>query len=203
MSTDSTHAALPEHELVATDSAVVYANRWMTVREDKTLRRDGARGIYGIVEKPDSALVIPFADGGFHLVEQYRYPVKGRYWEFPQGSWEANPGADPIELARGELVEETGLTAGTMTTIGHLFEACGYSTQGVHVILATDLTAGEPQLEETESGLISRWFPEAALWQLIAEGRLKDAPTLAALALFQRHRATAPPRHRATSANVG
>jgi hypothetical protein len=56
-------------------------------------------------------------------------------------------------------------------------------------ILATDLTAGETDLDEEEAGLISRWFSEAEVWQLIAEGRFKDAPSIAALALFQRHRA--------------
>jgi 8-oxo-dGTP pyrophosphatase MutT (NUDIX family) len=189
MAEDLPRPALPEHELVATASTVVYANRWMTVREDRTLRHDGAEGIYGVVDKPDFALVVPYADGGFHLVEQYRYPVKGRYWEFPQGSWETKPDADPLAVARRELAEETGLRAGSMTLLGHLFEAYGYCNQGFHVVLATDLTAGEPDLEESEAGLVSRWFPEADLWRLIAEGRLKDAPSIAALALFQQYRA--------------
>ncbi|MGK5728138.1 NUDIX domain-containing protein [Streptomyces sp. URMC 124] len=177
-----------EPELVATSSAVVYENRWMTVREDRTLRHDGREGVFGVVEKPDFALVVPHADGGFHLVEQYRYPVGGRYWEFPQGSWEEDPAADPVALARGELAEETGLHAGSMTHLGHLFEAYGYSNQGFHVFLAEDLTAGEQRPEDAEKGLVSRWFPEAEVWDLIAEGTFKDAPSLAALALFQRHR---------------
>ncbi|WP_371657486.1 NUDIX domain-containing protein [Streptomyces sp. NBC_00280] len=188
MHTETSQPPLPEHELVATRSTVVYTNRWLTVREDKTLRHDGTEGIYGLVEKPDFALVIPYADGGFHLVEQYRYPVKGRYWEFPQGSWEDKPDADPIALARGELAEETGLTAATIKPLGHLFEAYGYCNQGFHILLATELTAGETNLDETEAGLISRWFSEEEVWQLIAQGRFKDAASIAALALFQRHR---------------
>ena len=189
MPTETSQPALPEHELVATSTTVVYKNRWMTVREDRTLRHDGAEGIYGIVEKPDFALIVPYAKGGFHLVEQYRYPVKGRYWEFPQGSWEDKPDADPLTLARGELAEETGLTASTMTPLGHLFEAYGYCNQGFHVLLATELTAGETNLDETEAGLVCRWFSESEVWQLIAQGLFKDAPSIAALALFQRHHA--------------
>ena len=50
-------------------------------------------------------------DGRLHLAEQFRYPVKGRYWELPQGSWEQAPEADPLEVAHGELREETGLDA--------------------------------------------------------------------------------------------
>lgn len=187
---------LPEHELVATASTEVYRNRWMTVREDRTLRHDGVEGVYGVIDKADFALIVPYSDGGFHLVEQYRYPVQGRYWEFPQGSWEAQPDADPLDLARGELAEETGLTAGTMTSLGHLYEAYGFSSQGFHMFLATDLTAGEPALEDTEAGLTTRWFAEAEVWQLIAEGRFKDAPSVAALACFQRHRAVADARGR-------
>ncbi|MFB9533965.1 NUDIX hydrolase [Nonomuraea roseola] len=186
---ETSRPALTDHELVATSSSVVYSNRWMSVREDETLRRDGTTGVFGVVEKPDFALVVPYADGGFHLVEQYRYAVRGRYWEFPQGSWEDQPDADPLALARGELAEETGLSAGAMTPLGHLFEAYGYCDQGFHILLATELTAGETDLDEEEAGLISRWFSEDEVWRLIAEGRFKDAPSVAALALFQRHRA--------------
>ncbi|MFI9424242.1 NUDIX domain-containing protein [Streptomyces achromogenes] len=176
-----------EPEVRATGSKVVYENRWMSVREDTTLRHDGTPGLYGVVHKPDFAVVIPYADGGFHLVEQYRYPVEGRYWEFPQGSWEDRPDADPLDLARGELAEETGLTAAEMTPIGHLFAAYGYSDQGCHVILATGLTQGEPRPEPEEAGLVSRWFSEEEVWRMVADGRVKDASTLAALALLQRH----------------
>ena len=96
----------------------------MTVREDQVRRADGSAGIYGVVEKPDSALVLPRWADGFWLVEQFRYPVGRRAWEFPQGSWGAGgPGGDQTELARRELAEETGLRAGTLRHLGHLFEA--------------------------------------------------------------------------------
>ena len=95
---------------------IVYENRWMRVREDEIRRRDGSSGIYGVVEKPDFVVIVPLEDDGrLHLVQQFRYPVQGRYWEFPQGSWEQAPGADPMEVARGELREETGLDAARMS----------------------------------------------------------------------------------------
>ena len=93
-----------------TSTRLVYENRWMRVREDTIRRPDGSSGIYGVVEKPDFVVIVPVDDDGrLHLVEQYRYPVKGRYWELPQGSWEQAPGAEPLEMARAELREETGL----------------------------------------------------------------------------------------------
>jgi hypothetical protein len=58
----------------------------MQLREDVIQRPDGSQGIYSYVEKPDFALIIPVERDGFHLVEQYRYPVSHRSWEFPQGT---------------------------------------------------------------------------------------------------------------------
>ncbi len=157
----------------------------MVVRQDAIERSDGTSGTYGVVEKPDFALVIPFDGAGFYVVEQYRYPVAGRYVEFPQGSWEDTPDADPLELARGELAEETGLRAGTMTYLGHLFEAYGYSNQGFHVFLATDLEQGEQALAATEADLLVSYLSLAAFRDAVHAGRIKDAPTLAAFTLFQ------------------
>jgi ADP-ribose pyrophosphatase len=189
MPADSQDLRTSEDEIVATSTRVVYRNRWMTVREDNTRRLDGASGIFGVVEKPDFALVIPYARHGFHLVEQFRYPVRGRYWEFPQGAWTDKPEADPLELARGELAEETGLRAATLTPLGHLFEAYGYSDQGFHIILATNLAKGLQDLDDEEAGLVTKWFPEEAVWGLVASGQMKDAPSIAALGLFTRYQA--------------
>ena len=94
-------------------SRLVYENRWMRLREDAIVRQDGSPGIYGVVEKADFAIIAPVENGMIHLVEQYRYPVQGRYWELPQGSWEVAPGTDPSELARAELREETARPAST------------------------------------------------------------------------------------------
>ncbi|MFC0627981.1 NUDIX domain-containing protein [Kribbella deserti] len=170
-----------------TASQVVYENRWMRVTEDATVRDNGTTGIFGVVHKPDFALVVPYDGTRVHLVEQYRYPVDGRFWEFPQGSWETKPDADPMDVARGELAEETGLRAGSMTLLGHLYEAYGFSDQGFNVVLASDLTQGERALEESESDLRNGEFTLEEMWGLIASGQCKDAPSIAALALLQRH----------------
>jgi len=61
-----------------TSTRVVYETPHMRLREDGIRRPDGSAGIYSYVEKPDFALIIPVENGGFHLVEQYRYPVRMR-----------------------------------------------------------------------------------------------------------------------------
>lgn len=175
---------IPDIETV--DSRVVYENRWMRVREDQIRRTDGSDGIYGVVEKPDFVAIAPVEhDGRIHLVQQFRYPVRARYWEIPQGSWEAAPESDPSETARRELREETGLEASEMTYGGHLFQGYGYATQGYHVFLATGLQQNAPAPELEEQDLISRTFEMNTLESMIYNGEIKDATTVAALGLLR------------------
>jgi hypothetical protein len=89
-----------------TSSREAYRNPWIRVREDTVELADGSTGLYGVVERPDFALVIPVERGGFWLVEQYRYPLGRRSWEFPQGTWSHGNAGSNEELAR------TGLIAG-------------------------------------------------------------------------------------------
>jgi ADP-ribose diphosphatase len=172
-------------ELEQVSTRVVYENRWLRVREDRTRRSDGREGIYGVVEKVDFCAIAAIDRGVMHLVEQFRYPVGGRFWELPQGSWESRPDADHAEVARAELKEETGLRAGSMLYVAHLFLAYGFSTQGYHVYLASDLEAGEPALEDDEQGLISRAFTLDEVETMVCEGRIKDATTVAVLGLLK------------------
>lgn len=175
-----------EREITALRTRLIYENRWMRLREDVIRRRDGSDGIYGVVEKPDFVVIIPLeTDRSVHLVEQYRYPVGGRFWEFPQGTWEGDPGADPLAVARGELEEETGLVAEEMIAAGHLFQGYGFSTQGYHIFLARGLTPTARRLDPEEQGLITRRFPAVELTRMIRDGEIKDATTVAALGLVQ------------------
>ena len=66
-------------------SGVVYEDNWMRLRRDEIQRRDGSVGTYAFVEKPDFALVIPAENDGFHLVEEFRYPIGRRTWSLPPG----------------------------------------------------------------------------------------------------------------------
>lgn len=166
-------------------SRLVYENRWMRVREDEIRRHDGSSGIYGVVEKPDFVVVAPFEGDRVHLVEQFRYPVGARYWELPQGSVEQAPESDPADAARRELLEETGLEAGRLLAAGHLFLGYGYSTQGYHVYLATELRRRTPAREPEEQDMVARAFGVEELERMIKKGQIKDATTVAAIGLLR------------------
>jgi len=178
-------------EIRRLSTRVVYENRWMRVREDQVRRADGSDGVYGVVEKPDFALIVPLADdGGLWVVEEFRYPVGERFCEFPQGSWEDRPDAHPDLLARSELREETGLQAASLRRLGHLYEAYGFSNQGFDVWLATGLREGRADRSPEEQGMRARKLDRAEWNAMIAGGRVKDAPSVAAYGLLLLEEAT-------------
>ncbi len=166
-------------------SKVVYQNKWMKVLEDTIERPSGNQGIYGVVEKPDFAVIAAIEDNCIHLVQQYRYPVKARYWEMPQGTWERDEKIDPLELAKGELQEETGLKAGNMLHVAHQYLAYGFCNQGYHVYLATQLIQAENKLDPEEEDLITQKFSLHEFERMILNGEIKDATTVNAYGLIK------------------
>ena len=165
----------------------IYENPWLSMREDRIERQDGSRGIYSVIESPDFAVIIPSEHGGFHMVDQYRYPIAGRYWEFPQGTFPNRGVGDPAVLARRELAEETGLRTRSLTHLGHLFGAHGISGHGFNVFLATDLEQGSPSREVEEQDMRHQWFSRAEFERMIVNGQIKDDATTAAYTLLLLH----------------
>jgi 8-oxo-dGTP pyrophosphatase MutT (NUDIX family) len=165
-------------------SREVYRSRWLRVREDEVQFPSGVRGTYSVVDKPDFVLVIPYVDEGFWLVEQFRYPVGSREWEFPQGGWPAGASGSQEELAAAELREETGLVADSLVHLGRLHTAYGFCSQGYDVYLATGLTERATEREVTEQDMIHRWRPVTEVRDMARSGALSDAHSLAALALY-------------------
>ena len=129
----------------------VYESPYLRLREDAIEQPDGSRGIYGVVEKPDFALVVPWDGERLHLVGQYRYPVASFEWEFPQGGVEGFVPEQPSEIAARELEEETGLRADRLQHLGRMWHAYGFSQQGFDAFLATGLTAGETRRESVRA----------------------------------------------------
>jgi 8-oxo-dGDP phosphatase len=169
---------------VTTSTREVYANHWMTVREDTFRRPDGTDGVFGVVDKPAYALIIALDGDRLAMVEQFRYPIGRRCWEFPQGTAPDRAEVPPQELAAAELREETGLSAATWTLLGPLHLAPGVSSQRGVAYLATELTAGAPEREETEADMRFAWVTRAEFEDRVRAGEITDAQTLAAYALL-------------------
>ena len=168
-------------------SREVYRNPWTSVREDVIERANGVRGIYGVVDKDPASIIIPLdvtAEGEFvYLIEQFRYTVGGRHWELPQGGWETAE-VVPEEMARGELKEETGLTAERMTYLTTFQIAYGVMNQKHFCFLAEGLTLGKPDPDVEESDLVLHRVSVAKFEEMILDGTIVDNCTAAAWGVY-------------------
>ena len=160
-------------------SRAIYRNQWIALREDEVVRPDGADGIYSVVEmRPSCGVVAINQDDQIALVGQWRY-VHDRYSvEIPTGGSEQ--AETPLEAAKRELTEETGLTARDWTALGTLDCSNGSTTEVAHMFLARDLTAGPP-VPQGDEQVELRWMPFADAVLAVMDGKITEAVSVAAI----------------------
>ena len=132
------------------DSKVTYENNWIEVRHENIINPSGGIGIYGLVHYKNKAIgVIPIdAEDNIYLVGQYRYPLKEYSWEIPEGGGPLNE--DPLDAAKRELLEETGLIAQKWTKISRVHLSNSVNDEEGFLYIAENLIQSEQQPEETE-----------------------------------------------------
>jgi len=129
-----------------------------------------------------AAVVLPIlADGSVVLIRNYRFAVQETLYELPAGM--LNGGEPPEAGAARELTEETGYTAGRLEKLGAFFTGPGTCDEQIHAFLATDLAAGPQRLEAYEQIELAI-LPAGEVRRMVADGRIHDAKTIAALTLY-------------------
>ncbi|WP_437362195.1 NUDIX domain-containing protein [Inquilinus limosus] len=162
----------------------VYENPWIKVDEHDVLTPAGTPGIYGVVTYKNLAIgVVPIDHRGrVTLVGQYRYAPGVYSWEIPEGG--GDPQVPPILSAQRELREETGLEAAHWHDLLTMHLSNSVSTEIARLFIAWGLTEGEAEPEETED-LALHTVPLAEAFAMVADGRITDSLTVAALLRLQ------------------
>ncbi len=158
----------------------------LDVRVD-SLREAGGGATYDrvVVEYGVAVVLVPVdADGRLLMVRQYRHPTGRWLLELPAGGVDERD-ASPDEAALRELREETG-HRGTLTRIGGLFLAPGYSDEYQHIYAARDLVEDPLEADEDENLVLERVTLAEAL-ALVDSGEICDAKSIAALLMYLRH----------------
>jgi 8-oxo-dGTP pyrophosphatase MutT (NUDIX family) len=173
-------------------SRTIYENDWMQVLEDHVINPGGGENQYGYVHFKNRAVaIIPLdQDQNVWLVGQQRYTLGAWSWELPMGG--APLEEAPLEAAKRELREETGLSAATWTEIMRLHTSNSITDEVGIVYLAEELTEGEPQFEETED-LEIRKLPLKDAVAMVDAGEITDAISVAALLRIAAIRTTSLP----------
>ena len=158
----------------------VYANPWISVTEFNVINPSGGNGIYGKVHFKNTAVGILAMDDdlNIYLVGQFRFPVNSYSWEIPEGG--APIGADPIEGARRELQEETGLQAKEWHLLLTMHLSNSVSDELALIYLAKGLTQHNSSPEETEQLAIRKVSLNEAV-NMVEEGTITDSMSVAAI----------------------
>ena len=164
-----------------------YENPWMRVDEIPAVDPNGQDALYGLVHFKNLAVgVVPYQDGHIWLVGQSRVAFQSYSWEIPAGGDPA--GQDPLGTAHRELREETGFTARHMEQILDMELSNSITDERSIVYLATDLTAGETELESSEDISLMKISLDNAL-KAVDTGDIRHALGVAAILKLARMRA--------------
>jgi ADP-ribose pyrophosphatase len=137
-----------------------------------------------IVRHPGAVAIVAADDASdVTLVRQLREPARRQLLELPAGTLE--PGEDPLDTARRELIEETGLRGGEWRLAARFWTTPGFCDEYLHLFVATGVQPGEAALEEDEQIELVRWRAGEIAARL---GEIEDAKTLAGLLLYLRQR---------------
>ena len=161
-------------------SEKVYESPWISVTKHDVTNPGGHPGTYSVVHFKNLAIgILPLdKDGNTWLIGQYRYPMEEYTWEIPEGGGKKD--IPPLESAKRELKEETGITAKKWTLIQEMHLSNSATDEYCYLYLAEDIEIGEAEPEEDEDlRLIKIPFEQA--YQLVCEGKLKDSLTVTAI----------------------
>lgn len=166
-------------------SKTVFTGRVFAVRQDELQAPDGRLLHLDVVVHGGAVTLVPLdADGQIWFIRQYRHPAGKVLLELPAGVVEA--GEDPVVAAAREIREEIGMAANELKLVGSFFLAPGYSTEFMHVYVATGLHADALEGDEDEYISVEK-IPLDRAYELAETGGVGDAKSLGALMLARRY----------------
>ncbi|RCH54576.1 DNA mismatch repair protein MutT [Mucilaginibacter hurinus] len=157
-----------------------YDNPWINVTEYQVINPAGNPGIYGKVHFKNLAIgIIPLdTDLNTYIVGQYRFPTDQYSWEIPEGGGPI--GIDPLDSAKRELLEETGLVASEWTELLRMHLSNSVSDELAIIYLAKNLEQHQAQPEETEQ-LVIKKLPFEDVYQMVCRGEITDSMSVAGI----------------------
>jgi ADP-ribose pyrophosphatase len=162
----------------------VYSGRIINLDRDTVRFPNGSTGELEMIRHPGASAVVPFlndptaSDPQILLLKQYRYAAEGFLYEIPAGR--LDPGEEPIDCARRELMEETGCQAERVEHLYTFYTTPGFTDEKIHAFIAVGLKRGDSRPETDEFITVETMTLSHALG-LIEKGEIRDAKTALAI----------------------
>lgn len=172
------------HEEKTLSSEMIYEGAILNLRKDRVTVIGEKESYREIVEHNGGVAIAAITeDGKILLVNQFRKAAEQVVLEVPAGKIEKGE-PEPLTTAKRELKEETGYTAANWRWLSSFYSSIGYSTEKIHLYLATDLTPGETEFDDNEAIELVELDLEEAKNQVLA-GKIMDAKTITAILLAE------------------
>lgn len=150
---------------------------------DEVVLQNNQKGQRIRIDHPEASAIIPFvSDEEILMVRQYRYALGQETLEIPAGK--LDPGENPDQCIRRELLEETGYEAGTIRRVCTYAPALGYSNELIHIYSGYQLRKADSVIDQREIAAVEK-IPVQKLKQMIKEGLILDGKTLLGLSLLR------------------
>ncbi|MDB5111545.1 MAG: hypothetical protein JWR67_2659 [Mucilaginibacter sp.] len=158
----------------------VYDNKWINLTEYQVINPSGNPGIYGKVHFKNTAIgILPIDDElNTYLVGQYRFALNQYSWELPEGGGPLE--TDPLESAKRELLEETGLKANYWSELQRMHLSNSVSDELSIIYIARGLAQFEAEPEDTEQLQVHK-VPFEEVYHMVCNNEITDAITVAAV----------------------
>ncbi len=158
----------------------IYDSPWIGLTKHDVLTPNNTPGTYGVIHFKNIAIGILPLDKDYNtwIVGQYRYPINQYSWEIPEGGGLRD--VPPLDSAKRELLEETGITANKWTKIQKLYLSNSASDEFGILYIAQDLSFGESHPEDEEE-LQCKKIHFDELYKMVNEGKITDSLTVTAV----------------------
>lgn len=158
----------------------IYNGRILHIVNDDVLLPNGVPAKREVALHNGAVCIVPITENGEIIMErQFRYPFNDVIWEIPAGKIDAGE-TNPLDAAKRELLEETGITPENIRFIGEFYSSPAILSEKIYMYVATGLKAGKQDLDEDEF-LTLVPLPFNTVVDMILNGEIPDGKTQAAV----------------------
>ena len=173
------------------DGETIYDGKIIRVEKWRVSLPDGREAAREVVIHKGAAAIVPVdAQGMVTLVRQHRVALDTFTWEIPAGKLDS-VSEDPLDCAKRELEEETGLRAANWRRLSHVITTPGFCTEQISIYLATELSQHEAHADQDEFLRLQKMPLDEAVNRVMA-GEFRDAKTCLGLLMAARVLADQP-----------
>jgi len=154
----------------------IYRGKRLSIEKREIILPSGTKKERVVIHPGGAVAILPVEGDDCYLIRQYRFAIADYILEAPAGT--IDEGEEPIKTAHRELIEETGMEAGTLVPKGWIYSSPGYTDERIWLYLARDLSPSSAYAMDDDEIIEVIRVPIKDLWPMVADGRIVDAKTI-------------------------